>query len=363
MSERKLATIRTISEIRPIEGADNIELAIVNGWKVVVGKEVGHKVGNPVVYCEVDSFLPIRPEYEFLRKSSYRKMGDVEGFRLKTIKLRGQLSQGLILPMDVFVDYGYRVSDDLLNDYPALEPDRTVILVGSMIEVRDGVDVTSVLGIVKYEPPIPAELAGIAKGLFPSFIPKTDEERIQNLSEFYEDYKKHTFVETEKLEGSSTTFFLNEGAFGVCSRNLELLETESNTLWKIARELKIEEKLKQYGKNLALQGECIGEGIQGNIYKLKGQTVRFFNAFDIDTQRRLMPYELAPLLKELELDSVPVLTNRFTLTDSIDELLLIADGKSVLNPQANREGSVLRSLDGTISFKVISNKYLLNEKD
>jgi RNA ligase (TIGR02306 family) len=116
MSERKLATIRTISEIRPIEGADNIELATVNGWKVVVGKEVGHKVGNPVVYCEVDSFLPIRPEFEFLRKSSYRKMGDVEGFNLKTIKLRGQLSQGLILPMDVFVDYGYRVSDDLLKN-------------------------------------------------------------------------------------------------------------------------------------------------------------------------------------------------------------------------------------------------------
>jgi len=359
MSERKLATIRTISEIRQIEGADNIELAIVDGWKVVVGKEVGHKVGNPVVYCEVDSFLPIRPEFEFLRKSSYKKMGEVEGFRLKTIKLRGQLSQGLILPMDVFVDYGYRVSDDLLNDYPALEPDRTVILAGDMIEVRDGVDVTSILGIVKYDPPIPAELAGIAKGLFPSFIPKTDEERIQNLSEFYEDYKKHTFVETEKLEGSSTTFFLNDDAFGVCSRNLELLETESNTLWKIARELKIEEKLKQYGKNLALQGECIGEGIQGNIYKLKGQTVRFFNAFDIIDQRRLKFDEFHSLMDELELQTIPIVIAKYQLPDTIDELLSRVEGKSILNSQTNREGSVFRSLDGTISFKVISNAYLL----
>jgi len=98
--ERKLASIRQISEIRPIEGADAIELAIVDGWNVVVAKNVNHKVDDYVVYCEIDSFLPIKPEFEFLRKSSYKKMGDQEGFRLKTIKLRGQISQGLILPLD-----------------------------------------------------------------------------------------------------------------------------------------------------------------------------------------------------------------------------------------------------------------------
>jgi len=91
--ERKLATIRKITDIRPIEGADMIELATVGGWSVVVAKDVGHKVGNSVVYCEIDSFLPIKEEFEFLRKSSYKKMGDQEGFRLKTIRLRGQLSQ------------------------------------------------------------------------------------------------------------------------------------------------------------------------------------------------------------------------------------------------------------------------------
>lgn len=99
--ERKLASIRRISEISEIPNSDMIELAIVDGWKVVVAKDVGHKVGDIVVYCEIDSFLPIREEFEFLRKSSYKKMGDQEGFRLKTIKLRGQVSNGLILPLSI----------------------------------------------------------------------------------------------------------------------------------------------------------------------------------------------------------------------------------------------------------------------
>lgn len=99
--ERKLASIRQISDISPIEGADKIELATVDGWKVVVAKNVGHQIGNKVVYCEIDSFLPIEPEFEFLRKSSFKKMGDTEGFRLKTAKLRGVVSNGLILPLSV----------------------------------------------------------------------------------------------------------------------------------------------------------------------------------------------------------------------------------------------------------------------
>lgn len=360
--ERKLASIRRISDIQEIPGADLIELALVDGWKVVVAKDVGHKVGNLVVYCEIDSFLPIKEEFEFLRKSSYKKMGDQEGFRLRTVKLRGQVSQGLILPISVFGAYGYRMSEDLLNENPALEPHKSVISPSEMIELVVGNDVTEVLGIVKYEPPIPAELAGKVKGLFPSFIRKTDEERIQNLASEYEEMKKHTYYETEKLDGSSATFFYNNGEFGVCSRNLELLETEGNTFWKVARELDLENKLKEYGFNLSIQGELIGEGIQGNPYKIKGQTVRFFNLFDIDLQ----VYHSLSVFKEtmnvLGLETVPVLNTHFKLPDTIDELLVMADGKSELNPNFDREGIVVRSLDRTISFKVISNKFLLNEK-
>jgi RNA ligase (TIGR02306 family) len=123
--ERKLASIQVIRDIRPIEGADAIELAIINNWQVVVAKNVGHQIGDHVVYCEIDSFLPIQEEFEFLRKSSYKKMADREGFRLKTIKLRGQVSQGLILPMSVFGDFGWTA--------------------------YEGLDVTERLGIIKYE--------------------------------------------------------------------------------------------------------------------------------------------------------------------------------------------------------------------
>jgi len=343
--ERKLASIKQITNIRPIEGADMIELATVGGWNVVVAKDVNHKVGDKVIYCEIDSFLPISEEFEFLRKSSYKKMGDQEGFRLKTIKLRGQVSQGLILPMSVLPITQFATASDL----------------------SEGMDVTSMLGIVKYEPPIPAELAGKVKGPFPSFIPKTDEERIQNLTKEYEEWKyqsKHQFYVTEKLDGSSATYYVKDGEFGVCSRNLELLETEGNTFWKVARELDLENKMKSIGKNISLQGELIGEGIQGNPYNIKGHTVKFFTGFEIDKYRRVPFMEMVVMLMDLDLQYVPVLNQQFgfSLPDTVEGMLEYAQGKSALNDKKEREGVVVRSMDGTISFKAISNKFLLGQE-
>ena len=338
--ERKLATIRQIDNIQPIEGADMIELATVGGWKVVVAKDVNHKVGDLVVYCEVDSFLPIEPEFEFLRKSSYKKMADGnEGFRLKTIKLRGQISQGLIVPLDVLLKRG--VSSD---------------------DVYEGLDVTGMLNIIKYEPPVPAQLAGQVKGMFPSFLKKTDEERIQNLTREFEQYKNEVFYVTEKLDGSSVTFYVKDGVFGVCSRNLDLLEDENNSMWKFATTSGLKERLLALDRNIAVQGEIIGEGIQGNPYKIIGQTVRLFNGFDIDKYEYLSLDDLLKLSKWLEVKTVPILDLEFRLPDTIDELLSYADSKSVLNEKFDREGVVIRSHDTKISFKVISNKFLLNEK-
>ena len=338
--ERKLASVRKISDLSPIEGADKIELATIDGWKVVVAKDVNHKVGDLIVYCEVDSFLPIREDFEFLRKSSYKKMADgSEGFRLKTIKLRGQISQGLIVPLDVLLTHG--VSSD---------------------DVFEGLDVTGTLGIIKYEPPVPAQLAGQVKGLFPSFLKKTDEERIQNLTKEYQRYTLEKFYVTEKLDGSSVTYYVKDGVFGVCSRNLDLLEDENNTMWKFAITTGLREKMIGLGKNIAVQGEIIGEGIQGNPYKRIGQTVKIFNGFDIDKYDYLSLSDLLDLTNVLELKTVPILDLSFTLPDTIDELLLTAEGKSILNLKTEREGLVIRSHDRKISFKVISNKFLLNEK-
>jgi RNA ligase (TIGR02306 family) len=223
------------------------------------------------------------------------------------------------------------------------------------------------LGIVKYEPPIPAELAGKVKGGFPSFLHKTDEERVQNLVKEYGEWKyqsKHKFYVTEKLDGSSATYYINNGEFGVCSRNLELLETEGNTFWKVARELDLENKMKSLGKNICFQGELIGEGIQGNPYKIKGQTVRFYTGFDIDKRERIPFVNFAVTLQDLSLDIVPVLNKEygFMLPETVEDMLKYAEGKSVLNANTEREGVVVRSMDGTISFKAISNKFLLEEK-
>jgi RNA ligase (TIGR02306 family) len=359
--ERKLASIRTITDIQPIDGADAIEVAAVGGWKVVV-KKGEFRPGDLCIYCEVDSFLPIRDEFEFLRKSSYKKMKDgSEGFRLRTAKIRGQISQGLLLPITMLVSTLYK----------------------GPITIQEGEDVTERLGITKYEPPIPAELAGKVKGLFPSFIPKTDEIRIQNLSKEFDLWKtqSHRFYVAEKIEGSSSTFYFKDGNFGVCSRNLELAEPEpfvpgmvmcedgierpkkENTFWKVAKELDLQNKMANVGINFALQGELIGEGIQGNPYKIKGHTIRFFSLYDIDSQEYHSFENLKRIVEdEMGLETVPVLDDNFKLPDTIEELLAYADAKSVLNLEFDREGVVIRSYDKSISFKVISNTYLLNEK-
>ena len=348
--ERKLSTIRKIKDIVPIEGADAIELALVDGWQVVVAKNVGHKVGDKIVYCEIDSFLPIKEEFEFLRKSSYKKMGDQEGFRLKTIKLRGQISQGLILPYSVI----------------------PIVQFASAHDLPEGMDVSDMLGIVKYEPPVPAQLAGKIKGSFPSFLRKTDEERIQNLEKEYTEWglsSKHQFYATEKLDGSSFTCYLKDGVFGVCSRNLDLLETEDNTFWQVARSLDFENKLSSLGRNVCFQGEMTGQSIQGNHYKMKDQTVFFYNIYNIDEMEYMGFYDFRQTLMDLELLSVPVLSLPFQFPAdkdgqfSVSALLKEAEGKSILNPMVEREGLVIRSLDRTISFKSISNKFLLGGKD
>jgi len=170
------------------------------------------------------------------------------------------------------------------------------------------------------------------------------------------------FYVTEKLDGSSVTYYVKDGVFGVCSRNLDLLEDDNNSMWKFAITSGLKDRLLSLNKNIAVQGEIIGEGIQGNPYKRIGQTVRLFNGFDIDKYDYLPLLDLLELSTFLNVNTVPILNVEFKLPDTIDELLAYADSKSVLNDKFDREGVVIRSHDRKISFKVISNKFLLNEK-
>lgn len=170
--ERKLASVKRIDKITKHPNADSLEICHIGGWKVIT--RIGeYKEGELAIYCEVDSFLPIDEKFEFLRKSSYKKMGEIEGFRLKTIRLRQELSQGLLLPLSTLRSEKEMVVG--ISKQP--QGDKLQLETGGSIVIEEGLDVTDLLGIVKYEPPIPAQLAGKVKGYFPSFIRKTDEER------------------------------------------------------------------------------------------------------------------------------------------------------------------------------------------
>jgi RNA ligase (TIGR02306 family) len=337
-TDRKLASVVKIVDIQPIVGADAIMVASVKGWKVVVKKDE-YKVGDLAVYYEIDSFLPVRTQFEFLRKSSFKRMGSTEGFRLKTIRLRGQISQGLLTP----------IPEGISNP-------------------KEGDDLTETLGIVKYEPPIPAQLAGKIKGTFPSFIPKTEEIRIQNFeSEVgFSPVGERAYV-TEKLDGTSFTCYFNNGVFGVCGRNWELTETNDNSLWRMANVLQLKEKMTKHGKNIALQGELIGAGINGNLYGLQDHKLFFFTGYDIDKGRRMFFDELEWVLFGMDLQMVPVLEKYgFVIPNEgnvVDYMLKYAEGKSVLNMEVDREGVVVRGLEREFSFKAISNTYLLGNKD
>ena len=326
---RKLATVRKVSDITSIAGADRIELAMVDGWKCVV-KRGEFATGDLVVYCEIDSFLPIKEQFEFLRKSSFKKMGDQEGFRLRTVKLRGQISQGLLLPVEVL--------------------GREAIV---------GEDVTDELGIQKFEPPTPASLTGQVVGPFPASIQKTDEERIQNLVSDTPSYQGKTFYLTEKLDGTSFTAFFDNDQLGVCGRNWQYAESKKNTYWQMAEKLDLANRFKSLGRRIAVQGELIGPGIQKNRYRRKEHELYVFNIFDLDSFAYLEKSDAAELCDRLELVMVPFVEQR-TAPETVDEFLQLAEGRSVLNPETEREGLVWVHGSGSqrISFKTISNHFL-----
>jgi RNA ligase (TIGR02306 family) len=347
---RKLASIQTVNAAEPIPNADAIEKLRVLGWWVV-GKKGEFKPGDKLVYCEIDSLLPERPEFEFLRPNCYKNAvtdaaGAVlqpAGFRIKTIKLRGQVSQGICFPLSI-LPAGASTDEDA--------------------------DVTEFLNIRKWEPPLPVGMGGRVKGTFPGFLPKTDETRVQVLEKVIERHRGRTFYVTEKLDGTSFTAFIRGGEFGVCSRNMHLDTTdEGNLLVRVAVNLKLEEKLRAFaaarGFEPVIQGEVIGPGVQQNKYALPEITLRLFNVFDVSAYRFLDHADMLAATGEMGLEVVPQL-GTLVLAHGVDELVALSEGTSILNAKAQREGIVLRPLAevedeylGRLSFKAINPKFLL----
>ena len=342
---RKLASVRRILDIQPIEGADKIVRAQIDGWWVVTAITNGFKVGDLVCYMEVDSFVPseVAP---FLTKPGQfpKEFNGVKGERLRTIRLRGCLSQGLIIPLDG-LNVAYRV--------------------------EDGMDLTEILKIQQWEAPIAACLAGQAEGSFPGWIRKTDQERCQNLKrEIQESFDRgDKFEVTVKLDGSSGTYYFRDGEVGVCSRNLRLKvneENKDNTFIRILYQTGLNKALPALGMNIAVQGEILGPNIQHNRESLPNFQMFVFDVFNIDTGAYLSPPLRKYVLNQLRShgfigEEVPVLHDAFQLTSgSIDDLLEMSKGPS-LNAKM-REGIVLKRIDGQFSFKAINNDWLLRNE-
>ena len=325
---RRLATIQKIEDIKPIELADNIVMALILGWQCVVKKDE-FNIGDEVVYIECDSVLPDKPEFAFLKSK-----------RIKTIKLRGQISQGLVLPKSILGEGTFTLDED----------------------------VTNLLGIEKYE--LPSWDLKRYSQTFPAFINKTDEPRIQNIPYILDKYTDLDFTVTEKIDGSSITFYNYNGVNGVCSRN-NIIPQGNSQWWYVPNKLDLFNKMEELGlKNIAIQGELIGEGIQGNRYNIKKFDVYAFNAFNIENQYYYTPEDAINLFNLLGLNSVPVLFDKFTLPSTVQECVELSKGQSILNPKIKREGLVIRPkhiskvidrglANNRLSFKVINPEWLL----
>jgi len=328
---RKLATVRKIAEIKAIPEADLIVAYRVDGWWVVDKKDA-HSVGDLVVYVEPDAWVPHELAPFLSKGKEPSEYEGVKGERLRTVKLKKQLSQGLLLPIpDSFAKF-------------------------------EGLDCTETLGIKLWEPKLPAQLAGDARELFPSVVPKTEAERIQNLASTWGELRKHKFEVTEKLHGSSCTFYLDlEKDFHVCSRNLDLKPSETNAYWKAATKYNVQQNMIKHGlAGLALQGEIVGEGLNGNQYKL-GLEFFLFSIYDVQQGKYLDAYAREEICAMLGLQHVPVV--QLDVSElSVEQALNAAEGKSKVNG-SEREGLVLKSQEDTsVIVKIISNRWLLKNE-
>lgn len=362
---RKLATIRRIIDIQPIPNADAIEVATVDGWQVVT-KKGEFDVGDYAMYFEIDSALPADDErYEFLRKSCLKSFAGGEVLRIKTIKLRKQVSQGLLLPLSQFPEVNKQLGVTILDPVKRLDAIAKA--------EQDEVDFSEALGVVKYEREVHAPNAA---GDFPHWVQKTDQGRIQNV--FKRLPPQGVYAATLKLDGSSTTVAYvtdprlyipkleaddHGGQLVVCSRN-NTLKPDTENKWFIGvHNAGLDTAVKlmnSNGINVAIQGELLGPGIQSNHEGFKEYQVIAFAAWDIDRQEYL-PYDsFCELAERYGFPTAPLLeVIDIAAFNSVSDYLEYAE--KVESPFSKiPEGVVFHKLlDSHHSFKAISNKYLL----
>lgn len=344
--ERKLASVQRVLDITPIPGADAIESARINGWQCVV-KKGEFAVGDLGLYLEIDAIPPETAAFAFLWTPKGAPPGAAPprppNLRIRTLRLRGSLSQGLLLPL---------------------------VAAGVASDTREGEDLTAALGVTKWDPPLPAGM-GSARGPFPRVVPKTDEIRVQSMPAVLDELRGQPYVVTQKYDGTSSTFLIDplDDTFHACGRNWSILPGD-NCYWSVARKHGLEERLRATGGRWALQGEVCGPGVQKNPLGLPVLSLFLFNAWDLVEHRHLDHDELVALGAELGVPTVAVIEEGPSFAHDQASLLALAEGKYP-GTSNEREGIVIRprratwspTLRGRLSFKAISNRYLLAERD
>ena len=358
---RKLASIAAIAATEPIPDSDRLDVVTLEGkaWRIVTARKE-FRPGDRAVYFEIDSALPADDErYAFLRERCLRTWSDKHGnplkqaIRIRTVKLRGVISQGLVMPASAFPELeGKDVGDDVTSDLRVEHFDEI------SEQMRAALDTRSPQGF------------GRREGNFPAWIPKTDEERIQNLADWPDTLKGVLWEVTEKADGSSMTVFWApsmrpDRPFGVCSRNFELERDETNAWWEAAVKYGIEGKLAALGREIAVQGELVGPGMNGNRDLLPEREFRVFRIWDIASGRYLGSTERRELCDRLGLPHVKVVAEAmdvFSELPTVDAVLKFAEG--VTDRGHEREGLVFKEADCPYprSFKAVSNRYLLKLK-
>lgn len=355
--QRKLASIQVVESITPIAGADAIEQARVLGWTVVVKKDE-FAPGDKCVFFEIDALLPDGATWaEFMRPRN---------FRVKTVRLRGVLSQGLALPLFAFCDGG---------NHDSAKFDTCCTTKFTTLDVDT--DVSEVLGVIKYEAPEyssggPNRVKASGGIQFPARVPKTDEIRLQSVLSVLHELRSKPFVVTTKLDGSSATFFRDlDGTLVVASRNWSQRYDANNVWWKVAERYNLAERLPV---GMALQGELCGPGIQGNRLMLREHDVFMFNAYDVMNGRYLDHFEFVELCEHVGAKTVPIdMVVQGAEAESFEHTLdgWLEHAKGIYAGTKNRrEGIVVRPLvetysprlKGRLSFKVISNEFLLKDE-
>lgn len=369
-TKRKLASIQKVSKVSSIEGADRIEVVEILGWECVVKKDE-FKVGELVIYFEVDSILPEKPEFEFMRE---RK------FRVKSIKLRKQISQGLVMPISILFNIKIEVDMDVTevlgvtkHDLQAkAERDAALALQNQINKVK----LPKWLMDIKLVRKLYFWLNPISKGNWPGWIEKTDETRIQTCAKRLMEHYDEVWYITEKLDGQSGTYFTYnkkmwgfvKRLYGVASREVWRKTEDNSNYWQISRKYDIKSKMLDIPDRIVLQGEICGSGIQGNKYKLNDLEYYLFNVY-VEGKRENLTFTKY-YAEKFGLNTVPILREDFIpakefgqkdVSEVVKELIKMSIGNSVLLKR-KREGLVFRLVSNpNISFKVINPEFSVEE--